>query len=226
MSSPTVGVIRRAKRGLVLTERDREIINLLVCRVRVLSVTQIATTFWPSAAEGEALAERRIAEMVGMGLLERQIVMTQPVTPLIEPLVTWQSGLPPPDFQSVVSRFAGRWTTPVESIPAVIGTQQAGTEFGGVGGRWPRLSETNHDLHLASIFLRMREELPTRANTWKSEGVIVAEGNRHRQKLPDALVRDGRFTTAIECCGSSYDKPKLEAFHIYCEKKGFGYELW
>lgn len=86
----------------------------------------------------------------------------------------------------------------------------------------PADSEVSHDLHLAEVYFRMLEELPTRASTWilethlpKGQGV----------KVPDAIVRDGLDRAAIEF-GGLYDRVKLESFHAYCRDKKMGYELW
>ena len=68
----------------------------------------------------------------------------------------------------------------------------------------------------------MRRELPTRARSWVPEADLpVGQGI----KVPDALVRDGMYRTAIEF-GGQYDHAKLRSFHGYCSHKGWGYEIW
>ena len=49
---------------------------------------------------------------------------------------------------------------------------------------------------------------------------------REGDKVPDAVVKDGLYRTAIELVGSSYRAQKLEAFHTYCAAQDLGYELW
>jgi hypothetical protein len=80
---------------------------------------------------------------------------------------------------------------------------------------------------LAEVYLTMRVELPTRAASWRHEDLDPrSHDERAGEKLPDAVVTDGRHTTAIECVGSSYTREKLEGFHAYCERTMLAYELW
>ena len=75
----------------------------------------------------------------------------------------------------------------------------------------------------------MREELATRAESWRSESLLAADTSIKRSnpgdKVPDAIVRDGRTKTAIEFVGE-YSVDKLTAFHAYCKRANLGYELW
>jgi hypothetical protein len=96
--------------------------------------------------------------------------------------------------------------------------------FGEAGGRYPREAEVTHDIHLARVYLLMRELLPTRAASWVSEeGVARTQGPD--EMLPDAQVIDGLHRTAIEFAGA-YPAAKLQAFHDYCASRGLAYEIW
>ena len=68
----------------------------------------------------------------------------------------------------------------------------------------------------------MLDELPTRARSWTLE-TDLPKGQGI--KLPDAMVRDGLYRTAIEF-GGRYKSAKLEAFHKYCAAQELGYEIW
>ena len=70
--------------------------------------------------------------------------------------------------------------------------------------------------------LRVIVVLPTRAATWAPETQLPAGRG---VKVPDAMVRDGRYVTAIEF-GGEYSSDKLRQFHRYCENESFGYEVW
>jgi hypothetical protein len=230
MDSVTPGEPREgagAVAATLLTQRDLYILEILTQRVRVMSVAQVARVFWPTAEDSVVSAEARLRALDKSGHVELFTITAHPELPLGEPVTTWQVGLPTPDFAAVSTAVRSRWTQPERATLVVGATAQAGRELAGHGGRRPRTSEGTHDLHLAAVYLEMRRNLPTRARTWRSEASIVAVRNKsaRAQKLPDAMVRDGRSQTAIEF-GGAYDADKLAAFHSHCEKNSFGYEVW
>lgn len=209
-------------RALELTARDCEILTTLTARVRVLTTEQVGRTWWPSASEPESAARRRLRALSEAGLVTVQSLLVHPEIELTAPAAIWHRGLPEPDFSALAPSLAKRWTEPERATSCVAATQQAAAQFGGSGGRLPRDSEATHDIHLAAVHLRMAQELPTRAASWTSEAAL-----RKGQgiKIPDAIVRDGKYQTAIEF-GGSYSADKLAGFHRYCEGRGLGYELW
>ncbi len=197
------------------TCRDQEIIEILILRVRVLSVEQVARQWWNSTSAGIAAARRRLGGLEQQGLLQLAALSARPELPLTEPLATWRAGSHVPDFGAVAHRLRQRW-------------RQAGAarrteciwSAGGVSRR-PRVSEVTHDLQLAAVYLAMHRQCPQRARTWTFETEFV-EG---RSKVPDAVVRDGPLVTAVEM-GGQYDREKLEQFHAYCLGRGMAYEIW
>lgn len=215
--------------GVLLTLRDEDIIRILTARVRVMSVRQIARAFWPDLASDKAMAaaEARLRTLEAAGHIELFSAMTHPEIPLHAPVARWQPGLAAPEFEPVSWMLRARWKHPETATLLVAASERAGLERGGHGGRRPRTSEATHDLHLAAVYLEMWTHLPTRARTWRSEAAIVAGRDRvsRAQKLPDALVRDGRALTAIEF-GGAYAAEKVAEFHDYCARLGYGYEVW
>jgi len=213
-----------------LTDRDHEVLTVLTLRVRAMTIQQIATVWWtdiPGAPAKRSLAEarRRLQVLARDGLVEITALLAHPEIELIAPLAVWQPGLPPPDIGSVAHAAKSRWSRPHVTTEFVTATVEAGRLMGGEGGRQPKTSEASHDMHLAAVYLRMRRELRTRSENWRSEARVLAEQGRASDKLPDALVRDGKCTTAIEFVGE-YSAAKLAAFHEYCNHKNYGYELW
>lgn len=206
-----------------LTGADRELLDILVRRVRVLSIQQVASTWYADRGDPVRLARRRVDLLGRHQLVATMAATAHPELSLAEPLGTWQPGLDIPDLSGIAGAHPRRWTSEELPITCVIATRQAGAEFGGVGGRFPRPSEVTHDLHLAAVYLRMRSELPTRAASWVSEARLSVEPGL---KLPDAMVCDGRQRTAIEFVGASYSLKKLKAFHDFCARQRLGYELW
>lgn len=214
---------RRIVKGLVeLTSRDREILHALTHCVRVFTLPQIARTWWKGSSQAEAAARRRARQLEGAGLVSVVPLIAHPELRLDAPLATWQPGFQAPDASELASRLARRWPQPERETVCIAATAEAAAIVGGSGGRLPRESEATHDIHLAAVYLRMRSELPTRARSWTAEAAL-AKGQG--VKVPDAMVRDGKYDTAIEF-GGVYSAAKLEAFHRYCGRKGLAYELW
>ena len=211
-----------AKAAIGLNDRDNAILSVLTNRVRVLSLSQVGRTWWADGRDPERNARRRLTELERAGLVECFDELIRPELPLQQPVLIWQPGLPEPDFGSSSRLLQARWRDPIVRTECVIATARAGRAFGGKGGRRPRKSEVTHDVHLAAVFLRMREELPTRAASWTPEAQLPTGPGI---KVPDAIVRDGRYFTAIEF-GGEYSSQKLKRFHRYCENESYGYEIW
>lgn len=193
------------------TQREEQIVETLSKRVRVLSITQVAREWWPDAADGEGLAKRFLNRLAARGRVRMLRLFARPELIPTEPLVTWQPGLPVPDFGALAYQLRRRRTGPAVETACVI------SAF----GRPPRPTDTTHDLHLAAVYLLMRRELPTRAATWQFEDSLQKRG----EKLPDARVRDGKKWTVIEC-GGEYAPHRLESDHKYCAERAWGYEIW
>jgi hypothetical protein len=205
-----------------LKERDLDLLSTLALRVRVLSVDQVARTWWPLSPRRDQAVRARLKALESHGWLERFEDRVHPELPLEDPLVTWQPGQVTPDFSAAASAARGRWIEEDVQTTCCVASHRAGRYFGGHGGRRPRRSELTHDVHLAAVYLAMRAALPTRAASWISEAALPkGEG----VKVPDAVVRDGRHRTAIEF-GGAYTAAKLEAFHENCLAHDLGYEVW
>lgn len=210
--------------NFALTARDREILETLTLRIRVLSVAQIGRVWWRDSASPVSIVRRRLKQLQEAGYVEPLNLMAHPELPLTEPIVNWRPGDPAPDFGAVSWRLRSRWTQPLVNTTCAIATRSAGQFFGGYGGRKPRRAETTHDLHLSAIFLRMRTLEPSRAATWISEADRKKDSG-YGEKLPDGIVIDGQQKTAIEF-GGAYDKPKLQEFHAFCDQQALAYEIW
>ncbi|NOT01219.1 MAG: hypothetical protein HOP29_11390 [Phycisphaerales bacterium] len=208
-----------------LTPRDTDIVGILARRVRLLSIDQLARTFWKEVARPVDAANRRVAALTKEGLLERLTVLAHPEIDLPAPVAVWKRGEAAPDFDALAYRLRKRWNLPPRSTPVVIASAGAGEWLGGRGGRRPRRSEATHDLHLTAVYLKMRAEQPKRAARWISEAIIQAEGGGRDEKLPDAIIRNRAGATAIEM-GGLYTAKKLAAFHDDCARRGMAYEIW
>ena len=186
--------------------------DVLSRRVRALSLEQIARTWCVDGKDPLGRARRLVEALERNGTVKPVSLLARPEIIPTEPLATWQPGLPRPDLGPVAWQLERRRRDqPAAVTQAVIGS----------ASRLPRPTDTTHDLHLAAVFLLMCKELPTRARSWVFETDLIRAG----EKLPDAIVTDGKAKTVIEC-GGEYDRKRLEEDHEFFASKGYGYEIW
>lgn len=208
-----------------LTTRDREILEVLTRRVRLLTLPQITRTWWAGTHAAQS-ARRRIDALESLGLVEKFTAYAHPELPLAQPVYCWEPGQNPPMFGALSYQLVHRWTEPHLPTPAVIASRKAGVSFGGYGGKRPKRVEENHDVHLAAVFLKLRANTPDLARTWASEETIRrSRPNAPGEKLPDAIVRTDGGEKIIDF-GGEYSAEKIESFHHWAEKKAIGYEFW
>ena len=209
--------------GESLRGRDLDILEVLSRRVRMLSLDQVAATWWGSTRNATANASRRLSALEGRGLVRRMQAMAHELPELEEPLFAWQPGERTPNLPAVAYRLERRWSSPIRPTVLVAATRSAGSWLGGGGGRRPRESEISHDLGLAALYLRFRDREPARAASWVPEDLFDPE--EIDGFVPDAVVREGDRPTLIEFAGA-YKKERLQKLHESCERAALPYELW
>lgn len=209
-----------------LTDRDDRILWTLTHRLRVLSVRQIAQSWWDDPSSRGARS--RIRQLSDAGLVEVMPTMAHPEIELTAPVLTWRPGGTEPNFGAVAYRLKSRWNQAPISTALVYATRVAVRMFGGfTGGRGPRPSEATHDLHLAQVFLLFQRANPTLAKRWCSEAEQYAEGKGRGERLPDAIIRGrrgGEPPAQIIEFGGAYSRAKLIEFHHALS--AFCYEVW
>lgn len=212
-----------------LTERDLEIFDTLTRRVRVLSLEQIARTWWPDSANPTRTAEGRIKSFAAEGLLKIEHAPAHPELDLQNPVAQWSPGDEDPDHGATSYRLQSRWRLHPILTPCISASRLAAARFGGYGGRPPKDVERTHDIHMARVFLFYRTRQPDLVRYWVFEEQIKAERKRSRslygQKLPDVFLRCGGSVRVIEF-GGAYSKEKLFSFHDYCKGNALPYEIW
>ena len=208
------------------TERDRAILDAVLFRVRMLSLEQIARTWWGTAVDAVRLARRRLEVLEHAGLIARHRVLARPLLDLERPEFAWEPGSEPPDVGAVSGRLRRRWSAPPKPTAVYLPTRSTIRELGGGGGRLPSPGQETHDLHTAEVFLRLLARDPERARSWKGEDSYKAAA-AHGEKVPDALIVDelGEPELAVEFAGS-YGSARLAEFHHHCEARELAYELW
>jgi len=208
-----------------LTNRDEAILQALTNRVRVLSIGQVARTFWDGSVHPGTAAKRRLARLEDAGLIEPMMLMAHPELLLSDPVVRWRPGDASPDLGQASYRLKARWTKSPIPTAVVVASERGGNAAGGIGGRRPRTSEGTHDLHVASVYLRLLRDSPSRARYWVSEGALARPMRGCGNKLPDALIASPSERTVVEF-GGAYPKRKLEGFHAFWAKEQMAYEIW
>ncbi|MBA5868075.1 MAG: hypothetical protein GDA67_15390 [Nitrospira sp. CR1.3] len=207
-----------------LTARDVIILDAITHRVKLLSLPQIARTWW-KGSRAIMQARKRIRQLALAGYLERLQLFTNQEVMLLAPLATWHSGMAVPDFSTIVRLTRTRWELPIRSTACVVATSVSAVRTGG-SYRIPRNSEATHDLHVAQVYLHKLRQAPRYAEKWSGEMELLTRDIAPCDKVPDALIRQAGRCTAVEVVGESYSVTKLMAFHEFCSRRSFTYELW
>lgn len=190
----------------------------------MLSLNQVARTWWAETIHSETNASRRLRVLVGRGLVSRLRMNLRPELELHEPVARWQVGDKPPAFGEVAYRLQQRWVDALQPTTVYVATPRARREFGGPKRRF-RSHQASHDLHVSSVYLLACLERPELAEHWVGEDAF-APLVRHT-KVPDAVIRDGngRTNLVIEF-GAGYDKKRVTLFHQDCSERKLAYEIW
>jgi hypothetical protein len=212
-------------RRLELTSRDFEILEVLTQRVRVLSLEQIARTWWATSPNGPKLARERRKLLAKDSLVDQVEAAAHPELPLSKPVLTWSPGAAEPDLGSASYQLQSRWRASPKPTLFNVASKKAGNRFGGHGGRMPLGTHRTHDLHMAAVFLLLRRSDPDTAKCWVFEERLRRDGRSKSEKLPDAMIQNGTSRKVVEF-GGAYSKKKLEVFHGYCAGQELPYEVW
>ena len=196
------------------TQFDQEIVRALTCQVRVLSLDQIARGWnQPTDAVRQQLAR----------LVASKLVTTADwklVSPPIgrAPIFVWKPGDESPDAWRLSRTVQARWRKSASRHTVFQATDLAARLFGSSAGRLSRVYERQHDLLLAEVFVRYRQELPTLAAYWVGEEALPKA--EYGVKNPDAFLIDDelRPRRVIESAGA-YSQQQVETFHEYCQRE-------
>jgi hypothetical protein len=208
-----------------LSDRDSEILRLLVKSIRVLSIPQLARTWWTDSPDPESSAWNRVKSLQRAGFADAFSGLAHPELPLKEPICRWSPGQPSPSAGAISYRLQNRWNAHPQATKCITASSIARRHFGGSRGRKPRERELTHDIHLSAIYLHLRQADSTLVRYWAYEDTIVEARGHRREKLPDAIIVSPDVTRVIEF-GGAYGKQKVQAFHNYCEEQSLSYEIW
>ena len=211
---------------MTLTERDERLIRALLGKIRLVTLAQLARSWWPESESGRTNAKRRVQDLMAHELLIRERVFARPLLALEAPLFRWKPGEPGPEFGQLSYQLQSRWTTGPRRTTVYLASRRAANIFGGtVPGRIKNPSQVTHDLHLSALFFKIIEEEPKLAQAWTGEDVIAP--TRVHQKLPDAILFDGKGQPRLVMeFGGAYPADRVQAFHEDCQARALPYEIW
>jgi hypothetical protein len=194
----------------------------LLVKVRVLSLRQIAATWWHGDVPPAA---RRLRRLAAGGWLIGERLLARPLLPLDAPLFVWQPGDPPPDCGRLSYRAQARWRSPAVPTPVWHAAPVAAARLGGhARGAVKNACQLTHDLHVGAVYLKLLRAADPSAAWWVGEDALppglVGPG------VPDAvLMRRGTPVRAIEF-GGAYPPERFERFHEHCEMLPISYVVW
>ena len=137
----------------------------------------------------------------------------------------WKPGEDSPDAWRLSLAVRSRWRRSATRHAVFQATDLAARLFGSSAGRSSRVYERQHDLLLAEVFVRYRQELPSLVPYWVGEEALPKA--EYGVKNPDAFLIDDESCPrrVIESAGA-YSQQQVETFHEYCHLARLPYELW
>ncbi len=218
--------VGRAAPSIRLTKRDHDVLETLTLKVRLLALSQIATTWWGTLSLPERASAKRLAELQKADLVVGERLAIHPLLLLERPLAIWQPDLPAPNFSKLEYACQSRWKEAPEPTWLYYASKKAAKRYGGRGGKLKKRFQRTHDVHLSEVYLHLLRERPEDAAQWISEDdPRVSRGKG--EKTPDAflIASDGRPVRVVDFAGA-YSAKRLLAFHEDCASRRLPYELW
>jgi len=207
------------------TARDRDIVETLAAKVRMLSLAQVARGWWNQSARRDEHARARLRILSRAGLLDEYRVNVHPPLELRGPAFRWSPGDGDPNAEAVAKKLQARWTEAARPTTVFVASPLAANLFGCSSGGLPDLTHRDHDWLLAEVFVRYLRADPEAARRWVGEAARPKAG--YRIKDPDAfLIDDEGNTLRVVESGGKYDAGRVAAFHEHCAENRLAYELW
>jgi hypothetical protein len=209
----------------LMTEQQRTLAIPLTKKVRFLTASQAATLWRLSGPRSAENARRRLDDLINAGLIRDATVRVHPELPLRDPILVWTPGDAEPNFGAIAYRLNIRWKEPFRAVTVYLASSKLAQLFGARSRVLKRPYQSNHDTHVAGLYVKYFVEEPEKADAWISEDVLAP--SRKHQKLPDAELHftDGRAPLVIEF-GGAYRSDRLRKVHEDCLRRRIGYELW
>lgn len=194
-----------------------EVAKTLACQVRVLTVRQIAATFFRRRKNPLDCARRAVRTLKRRGMAEDWQACLAEQAPA-GPLWRGVAGDTLLDAPSVAWQNSQRWrTVKPNRTTCVQATDKARAAFAG-SCRPTRPSELEHDLAVSAVFLRFKS-LGLDADWRHEDGFAAVSGCR-----ADATYRRDNELITVEVLGRGYDREKVAM--IWLQHRDALLELW
>lgn len=201
------------------TRREIEILEILALVVRAMSLEQVAHAFYD---KDEDLAEHSLRPLVEFGLVQQLVVRVHPMLSSVVAAFEWRPGEPTPTdemFSGLARRFEQRWSQAEVQMRVYVATRKGLNLMGSYLDEAPKEEQFTHDLHVAEIYVSMRDQNPPEViKHILGEGAFPKLGKTIRfAKDPDLFLCDEnrQALQVIEFCGS-YDEKHLRDLHEHC----------
>ena len=203
---------------------EEQILRVLADSIRVLTLRQIAKTWWTDTRWGRTRASAAMNDLAREGWLHVQRLLSRTIQSFVDPLVDWQPKDRRPDFASVARRLHRRAMVAAKPVKVVYAAKRAVTFFG--NGRAPaiKLTQMTHDLNVSELYLHYRRNGFARC-LWLSEDRLPRDWPLRER--PDALLKNhrGQLLRAVEY-GGDYPVSRLVELHTGLASINLGYHLW
>lgn len=203
---------------------EEQILRALANDVRVLSLTQVARTWWSDTKWGRSRAKAAMTELDASNWLQIHRSLARPVVELHQPLLSWSPQDETPDFWELSRTLHRRAAKAASMTSFVFASARTVAMFG--RGRAPsvKLTQMTHDLHVAEVYLWYRTNGHS-ARNWISEDRLPRDWPLRAR--PDATLTndEGEFHRAVEY-GGDYPPSRLEELHEGLSSIHLKYEIW
>jgi hypothetical protein len=197
------------------------IVAVLASRVRLLTLDQVARTWYADARHPRRTAREALRRAESQGLVTVNTVMAHPEVVLSAPLYRWSAEAltTPPHFGRLAWQARKRFGQPPVRTIYVTATAKAKVLLGEVAHkRGIRSTELTHDIHVAQIYLKLCREAPELAASWVGEDQLA---HADRDTRPDAVAGN----LAIDFVGQ-YRADKLAVLYDEYRRCFTAFELW
>lgn len=216
------------QRGTQTDDRNTCILDMLTLRCRVATEEHLVALLRPESPTLRAIA-CRLRRLQQRGLIQRESVVV-PQLAVARPITIWRPGLPEPNHDANAWQLQHRWARiGVTSRSVIWATHKAARLHGGCGGRLRQPLQVQHDLGVASVYIRRLALKPSQAIRWLGEDILRRRSFLDPSgKAADAAILngDGKIKKAIEFGGMHYSAERLRRFHRHCRRHRLPYELW
>ena len=203
---------------------EEQILRALANDVRVLSLQQVARTWWTDTRWGRSRAKAAMTELESLGWLQIHRSLARPIDEMQEPLMSWSPRDDRPDFWRLSRVLHKRSMQDASMTTFVFASPKSIVLFG--RGRAPsvKLTHMTHDLHVAEVYLTYRRT-GLSSRHWISEDRLPSDWPL-RERPDAALVNDdGQFYRAVEY-GGNYPPSRLAELHEGLASIELDYEIW